>query len=149
MSLSSLWSSNQCVAYVCIKSEIKEKVKTMKITIFHLFGRDGGNGNGSDSGCNAKSAPNASTLSTLHEKPITKPAIAWRELISFWIFGLCTEFGYVVMICAAYDILSRFDNVRFYTYVFDCDTHSMRSGFQRCYFRLEFRFVFEYFGFFF
>lgn len=42
----------------------------------------------------------------------TTSTIAWRELISFWIFGLCTEFGYVVMICAAYDILSRFDNVR-------------------------------------
>lgn len=88
----------------------------MKITLFHLFGRDGVNGN--DSGCDGKSATNASPLSTLHEKPITKPAIAWRELISFWIFGLCTEFGYVVMICAAYDILSRFDNVRFYTSVF-------------------------------
>lgn len=37
----------------------------------------------------------------------------WRDLLAFWILGLCTEIGYVVIICAAYDILYRFDNVRF------------------------------------
>lgn len=34
-----------------------------------------------------------------------------RDLIAFWILGLCTEFGYILMICAAFDILHRFDDV--------------------------------------
>lgn len=77
----------------------------MKITIFQLFRRD-----------SEKNATNATkktkSKTTIYDKSTAKPAIAWRELISFWIFGLCTEFGYVVMICAAYDILSRFEDVR-------------------------------------
>lgn len=81
----------------------------MKITLFQLFGGD----RGSDGKSAMNSPTNTQPLSSLCDEPNEKPAIAWRELISFWIFGLCTEFGYVVMICAAYDILSRFDNVRF------------------------------------
>jgi hypothetical protein len=29
-----------------------------------------------------------------------------RDLIAFWIFGLCNNYGYVVMLTAAEDILS-------------------------------------------
>lgn len=44
-----------------------------------------------------------------HDNDLSKtPA---RDLISFWILGLCTEFGYILMICAAFDILHRFDDV--------------------------------------
>ena len=31
----------------------------------------------------------------------------WRNLISFWIFGLCNNFAYVVMLSAAHDILAE------------------------------------------
>lgn len=34
----------------------------------------------------------------------------WRNLLAYWILGLCTEFGYVVIICAAHDILHRFES---------------------------------------
>lgn len=91
----------------------------MKISMWHLFG------GGSD---------DDRPLSTTYDKPIAKPAIAWHELISFWIFGLCTEFGYVVMICAAYDILSRFDNVRSTTdefYFTECFCYDHRIVFDR------------------
>lgn len=33
----------------------------------------------------------------------------WRDILAYWILGLCTEFGYVVIICAAHDILHRFE----------------------------------------
>lgn len=29
----------------------------------------------------------------------------WRNLIAFWILGLCNNYGYVVMLSAAHDIL--------------------------------------------
>lgn len=29
-----------------------------------------------------------------------------RDLISFWIFGLCNNYGYVVMLTAAMDIIN-------------------------------------------
>lgn len=32
----------------------------------------------------------------------------WREFLAFWILGLTTEFGYVVIVCAAHDILHGF-----------------------------------------
>lgn len=33
----------------------------------------------------------------------------WRNLISFWILGLCNNYGYVVMLTAAHDIIKRFN----------------------------------------
>ena len=37
----------------------------------------------------------------------------WRNIIAFWLLGLCNNYGYVVMLSAAHDLLgSRFgDNV--------------------------------------
>lgn len=32
----------------------------------------------------------------------------WRDLTSFWILGMCNNYGYVVMLAAAHDIISRF-----------------------------------------
>lgn len=34
---------------------------------------------------------------------------SWRNLVAFWILGLCNNYGYVVMLSAAHDILSRHD----------------------------------------
>lgn len=34
----------------------------------------------------------------------------WRNLVAFWILGLCNNYGYVVMLSAAHDILqTKFD----------------------------------------
>lgn len=33
----------------------------------------------------------------------------WRDLVAFWILGLCNNFGYVVMLSAAHDIIARFE----------------------------------------
>lgn len=33
----------------------------------------------------------------------------WRNILSFWILGLCNNYGFVVMLSAAYDIIKRFD----------------------------------------
>lgn len=32
----------------------------------------------------------------------------WRDLLAYWILGLCNNYGYVVMLSAAYDIIARF-----------------------------------------
>ncbi|CAF4393933.1 unnamed protein product, partial [Rotaria sp. Silwood2] len=31
----------------------------------------------------------------------------WLEFIGFWLLGLCNNFGYVVMLSAAHDILKQ------------------------------------------
>ncbi|XP_055704501.1 battenin [Phlebotomus papatasi] len=33
----------------------------------------------------------------------------WRDLVAYWILGLCNNYGYVVMLSAAHDILAKFD----------------------------------------
>lgn len=38
----------------------------------------------------------------------TKDSQLWRDLLAFWIFGLSTQYGYVVVLSAAHDILTRF-----------------------------------------
>lgn len=35
--------------------------------------------------------------------------IKWRNLISFWVLGMCNNYGYVVMLSAAHDIIERFN----------------------------------------
>lgn len=35
----------------------------------------------------------------------------WRDLVAYWILGLCNNYGYVVMLSAAHDILAKFDEV--------------------------------------
>lgn len=34
----------------------------------------------------------------------------WRDILAYWILGLSTEFGYVVIISAAHDILHGFNH---------------------------------------
>lgn len=41
-------------------------------------------------------------------KNVKKDQQLWRDILAYWILGLCTEFGYVVIISAAHDILHRF-----------------------------------------
>lgn len=35
----------------------------------------------------------------------------WRDLVAFWFLGLCNNYGYVVMLSAAHDILEHFNGV--------------------------------------
>lgn len=35
----------------------------------------------------------------------------WRDLVAFWILGLCNNYGFVVMLSAAHDIIERFSNL--------------------------------------
>lgn len=32
----------------------------------------------------------------------------WRDLTAYWFLGLCNNYGYVVMLSAAHDIIARF-----------------------------------------
>lgn len=32
----------------------------------------------------------------------------WRDLVAFWFLGLSNNYGYVVMLCAAHDIIEHF-----------------------------------------
>ena len=34
----------------------------------------------------------------------------WRDLLAYWLLGLCNNYGYVVMLTAAHDILKEFNN---------------------------------------
>ncbi|XP_059609156.1 battenin [Phlebotomus argentipes] len=52
----------------------------------------------------------------------TKDRQLWRDLVAYWILGLCNNYGYVVMLSAAHDILAEFEE----------DTHEEPShDFQR------------------
>lgn len=33
----------------------------------------------------------------------------WRDLVAYWILGLCNNYGYVVMLTAAHDILKELE----------------------------------------
>lgn len=39
-----------------------------------------------------------------------KDAGRWRDLTAYWILGLCNNYGYVVMLSAAHDIISRMNS---------------------------------------
>lgn len=41
----------------------------------------------------------------------------WRDLMGFWILGMCNNYGYVIMLSAAHDIMHKIQskqNVLFY-----------------------------------
>ena len=45
-----------------------------------------------------------------HEEEVIQPMprdSGWRNLVAFWILGLCNNYGYVVMLSAAHDILAH------------------------------------------
>lgn len=35
----------------------------------------------------------------------------WRNIIGFWMLGMCNNYGYVVMLTAAFDIIKQFHPV--------------------------------------
>lgn len=42
--------------------------------------------------------------------PPPKDRKLWRDLTAYWIFGLCNNYGYVVMLSAAHDIIAQFQD---------------------------------------
>lgn len=40
--------------------------------------------------------------------PITQDKGLWRDLVAFWFLGLSNNYGYVVMLSAAHDIIEAF-----------------------------------------
>lgn len=42
------------------------------------------------------------------EEPITRDKGLWRDLLAFWFLGLSNNYGYVVMLSAAHDIIEHF-----------------------------------------
>ncbi|XP_067647801.1 battenin-like [Eurosta solidaginis] len=42
--------------------------------------------------------------------PIPKDRKQWRDLTAYWILGLCNNYGYVVMLSAAHDIIAQFQH---------------------------------------
>lgn len=55
-------------------------------------------------GSNDKKKSSPATPSTSKEKDTQ----LWRDLAAYWILGLCNNYGYVVMLSAAHDIIGRF-----------------------------------------
>lgn len=49
--------------------------------------------------------------SMIKENKRTSDRQLWRDLLAYWLLGLCTNFGYVVVISAAHDILHHFDEI--------------------------------------
>lgn len=55
-----------------------------------------------------------------------KDSARWRDLISYWIFGMCNNYGYVIMLSAAHDIIKSLDsndNVSDASFIFKYLTH--------------------------
>lgn len=48
-----------------------------------------------------------STVCFNESSPLSKKQKSWRNLIAFWILGLCNNYGYVVMLTAANDIIAE------------------------------------------
>lgn len=46
-----------------------------------------------------------STVCSNESSPLNKKQKLWRNLVAFWILGLCNNYGYVVMLTAANDII--------------------------------------------
>lgn len=55
--------------------------------------------------------PQLSKIQTISEKISGEGKIRdpgrWRDLVAYWLLGLCNNFGYVVMLSAAHDIIAR------------------------------------------
>ena len=47
------------------------------------------------------------------EKQKSSDPSKWKNLLAFWFLGLCNNFGYVIMLSAAADILGNLDGSNF------------------------------------
>lgn len=51
------------------------------------------------------------------EQLITRDKGVWRDLVAFWFLGLSNNYGYVVMLSAAHDIIQHFGQHEVSTYI--------------------------------
>lgn len=51
---------------------------------------------------NRRTIPSATNANQPRDKEV------WRDLAAYWILGMCNNYGYVVMLSAAHDIIERF-----------------------------------------
>lgn len=58
---------------------------------------------------NAKQLETLDSLETNKKTEKSEDSKLWRDFLAYWILGLTSEFGYVLLICAAHDILHGFD----------------------------------------
>lgn len=54
--------------------------------------------------------PRLSNVQSISDKVKFKDNGRWRDLTAYWILGLCNNYGYVVMLSAAHDIIGRFNH---------------------------------------
>lgn len=59
----------------------------------------------------------------------------WRNILSFWVLGLCNNYGFVVMLSAAYDIIKRFDSISVRIISFRGHTKTIKTN--QLYFSLQ------------
>lgn len=63
-----------------------------------------------------QSTPNSNGNGTTNTSSQPQAAVhdihKWRNTLSFWVLGLCNNYGYVVMLSAAIDIINRFHRSR-------------------------------------
>jgi hypothetical protein len=55
-----------------------------------------------------RTAASASIVSEINDDAgeIKDPQL-WRDLVAYWILGMCNNYGYVVMLTAAHDIIKE------------------------------------------
>lgn len=83
------------IFYVCVFEKKKFVGKKMRLSIHQFWNQH-----------KKRQTPNNVNSNVI--KNLKKDQPLWRDILAYWILGLCTEFGYVVIISAAHDILHRF-----------------------------------------
>lgn len=60
----------------------------------------------------------------------------WRNIIGFWILGLCNNYPYVIMLSAAFDILKHFrkecTTAELYSGDINCTNHTSNNNSRDC-----------------
>ncbi|XP_033220580.1 battenin [Belonocnema kinseyi] len=64
----------------------------------------------------------------IDEEDRLKKTARWRDLLAFWLLGLCNNYGYVVMLSAAHDILTKGFSEDQADQNFDENVHNNTSG---------------------
>lgn len=88
--------------------------------------------------------PQLSQIQTISEKISGEGKVKdpgrWRDLVAYWILGLCNNFGYVVMLSAAHDIIARInktDGVSVLPPLYFFEGHEMSFDFRYAKFYFE------------
>lgn len=52
--------------------------------------------------------PNPNAPNHINQPTLVHDDQKWRNILAFWILGMCNNYGYAVMLSAAFDILKSF-----------------------------------------